>query len=165
MGRLSSASFGEWLSTAPSTGAQPGAVKAGTVWLRGGKWVGVSGVEGLHASLVVAVERRNRAIGAQAEVVVQRVGEPDTDPVEVDAHTRTVDERGRKGLLDNQGEGIAAVSARVGAEVADVLGRAERGPGLLKQEDCEVSVRGQAAGTDIETVEADFIGGEPHRDV
>jgi hypothetical protein len=38
----------------------------------------------------------------QAEFIVGRISEPDADPVEIDAHTTALHERGRKRLLHDQ---------------------------------------------------------------
>ena len=99
-------------------------------WCYGaGSGVGVRRVERLHAGLVVAVERRHRAVGAEAEVVVGRVGEPHADLVEVDADALAVDERARRTPPATiRWNVLSARPSRVGGDVADVLGRAERRP-------------------------------------
>jgi hypothetical protein len=75
---------------------------------------------------------------------------------EIDAHALAVYERRCKGLLDNEPKGILAVAAAIGMEVSDVLGRAERRPGLLEQKDREIAVGGQVSGANPETVKANF---------
>ena len=57
------------------------------------------------------------------------------------------------------------VAVGIGAEVADVLRCAERGPGLLEQEDGEVAVRRQVASGDLEPVEASLVRRELHLDI
>src|SRR5262249_21249904 len=89
-------------SAAPGPDEQPGTVTAGSGSLWGRKRLGVRRVEGLYACLVVAVERRHRAVRAQAEVVRRGISEPDAHPVEIHTHAGAIDERGRKGFLDNQ---------------------------------------------------------------
>src|SRR5207247_2007953 len=83
---------------------RPGVLEDGGVMssLRSGsgrwQWRRVRRVEGLHPSLVVAVERRHRAVRSKAEVVASRVGEPGTDLMQIDSHTAYVDKprRGRR---------------------------------------------------------------------
>ena len=59
--------------------------RAPRLW--GGKRLGVGGVEDLNSRLVVTVERRDGAAAVpQAEVVVRRVGKPDSDLVEIDPY-------------------------------------------------------------------------------
>ena len=53
---------------------------------------------------------------------------------------------------------VVGVPLVVRAEVADVLGRSERRPRLLEQEHGVVAVRRQAAGRDLEPVEAVLLG-------
>jgi len=53
----------------------------------------------------------------------------------------STDERRGEGLLDDQLQVVVGVPLVVRAEVADVLGRTERSPRLLKQEDRVVAVR------------------------
>ena len=74
----------------------------------------MSRVEGLHARLVVAVERRDRGRGTGADVVVGGVSEPHADLVEIDAHALAVDDRARERLVDDQVELVVRVAVLVG---------------------------------------------------
>src|SRR5204862_3131028 len=91
----------------------------------------VGRVEGLHAGLVVAVERGDLPGVADADVIVGRIGEPHADLVEVDAKALAVDHRARERLVDDEVERVVGVAVLVRADVADVLGGAERLPSRL----------------------------------
>jgi len=129
------------------------------------QWRRVRRVEGLHPSLVVAVERRHRAVRSKAEVVASRVGEPGTDLIQIDAHPVSVDQRRRERLRHDQPEGVVGHAVVVGCEVADVLGGAKWGARLLDQEHGECGVGGQTRGLHVENVEAAEVGGQPDGDV
>src|SRR5213078_829551 len=129
------------------------------------QWRRVRRVEGLHPSLVIAVERRHRAVRSKAEVVASRVGEPGTDLIQIDAHPVSVDQRRRERLRHDQPEGVVGHAVVVGCEVADVLGGAKWGARLLDQEHGECGVGGQTRGLHVENVEAAEVGGQPDGDV
>src|SRR6266516_7552128 len=126
---------------------------------------GVAGVECLHTGLVVTVERRHRAVLAQAEVVRGRVGEPHADVVEVHPDPLAIDQRRSERLLNDQLELGVRLAVLVAVDVADVLGGPERRTRNLQQERGEGGVRRQAAGVDDEDVLADLVGTQLDGDV
>src|SRR4051812_42252419 len=101
--------------------------RCGAARLRRGQSPGVGGVERLDAGLVVAVERRDGAVGPEAEVVVGGIGEPHPDLVEVDAHALAVDGPARERLVDDEVKLVVRGFAPAGGEVPLLSRGAERG--------------------------------------